>query len=234
MIDVDPKHLSVVRQILQQHVPGCRVWAFGSRVNREDHHPYADLDLALDSQNQGLSWQQLEDLRDAFACSDLPMSVDVCQWHELPKGVQQQIATAGEKLALEATGSQQQGFTIVSAVFILAVMAVLGVFMVRISGVQQQTSTMALQASRAYFAARSGLEWGLSRAVNDNACSDATFQISGFDVAVTCSRSSFQEGSQDYHAYYLISEAVLPDVDLGSPDYVRRKVEVTATVASGS
>ncbi len=56
--------------------------------------------------------------------------------------------------------NNQKGFTLVQAVFILVVLSLIGVAMVRLSGVQSSTSVLALQGARAYQAARSGLEWG--------------------------------------------------------------------------
>ncbi|MFA7269404.1 MAG: hypothetical protein WC073_08680 [Sterolibacterium sp.] len=56
---------------------------------------------------------------------------------------------------------RQNGFTIVSAIFILVVLAALGAFMVTVSTTQQIGSALDVQGSRAYQAARSGIEWGV-------------------------------------------------------------------------
>ena len=55
----------------------------------------------------------------------------------------------------------QRGFTIISAIFILVVLAALGAFIVNISTSQQVGSALDVQGVRAYHAARAGLEWGL-------------------------------------------------------------------------
>ena len=57
--------------------------------------------------------------------------------------------------------SRHSGFTIISAIFILVVLAALGAFMVTISTNQQIGSALDVQGSRAYQAARSGIEWGV-------------------------------------------------------------------------
>jgi len=57
--------------------------------------------------------------------------------------------------------ARQSGFTIVSAIFILVVLATLGAFMVTISTTQQIGSALDVQGTRAYQAARSGIEWGV-------------------------------------------------------------------------
>lgn len=55
----------------------------------------------------------------------------------------------------------QQGFSIIAAIFILVVLAALGAFMVTIYTNQQIGFAMDVQGSRAYQAARSGIEWGV-------------------------------------------------------------------------
>ena len=47
---------------------------------------------------------------------------------------------------------KQKGFSIVMAIFILVVLGLLGSYMVRLSGVQQATSSYALQGAKAFAA----------------------------------------------------------------------------------
>ncbi len=54
----------------------------------------------------------------------------------------------------------QTGFSIVSAIFLLVVLAALGAGMVTFSTNQQQTVAMDVMGARAYQAARAGVEWG--------------------------------------------------------------------------
>jgi len=61
----------------------------------------------------------------------------------------------------------QRGFAIVSAIFILVVLAGLGAAMLTISTAQQLGSALDVQGSRAYLAARAGLEWSLYRVLLD-------------------------------------------------------------------
>jgi MSHA biogenesis protein MshP len=55
----------------------------------------------------------------------------------------------------------QAGFSLVSAIFLLVVLAALGAAMVNISTVHQASSALDVQGARAYQAARAGIEWGL-------------------------------------------------------------------------
>lgn len=56
---------------------------------------------------------------------------------------------------------RRRGFAIVSAIFILVVLAALGAFILSVSSSQQIGSALDLQGVRAYQAARAGIEWGL-------------------------------------------------------------------------
>lgn len=78
MLDLTPAQLTEVRSILQTHVPGRTVRAFGSRV-QGNSKPFSDLDLAVMGDTP-LDFRQLASLKDAFADSDLPFRVDVVDW----------------------------------------------------------------------------------------------------------------------------------------------------------
>ena len=52
-----------------------------------------------------------------------------------------------------------QGFAAVAAIFLVVCLASLGAFMVTLSNTQQLTSAQDVQGTRAYWAARAGLEW---------------------------------------------------------------------------
>jgi predicted nucleotidyltransferase len=79
MIDLPPDQLQTVKAILAAHVPGCEVRVFGSRVNGTARK-HSDLDLAVVGPEK-LSSEIIEDLREAFQESDLPIRVDVLDWN---------------------------------------------------------------------------------------------------------------------------------------------------------
>ena len=87
----------------------------------------------------------------------------------------------------------QQGFAAMAAVFILVVLAALGGFMVSFSNAQHLTHAQDVQGTRAYWAAREGLEWGVGIVIQNNACPAAitNLVIEGFNVAVTCSSDTY-------------------------------------------
>ena len=81
MIDLDPSHLETVKGILAEHVPGCEVRAFGSRATWTAKD-YSDLDLAIAGEKP-LDRGTLGRIKEAFEESDLPMRVDVLDWHAI-------------------------------------------------------------------------------------------------------------------------------------------------------
>ena len=81
MIDLSPNHLATVKAILAEHVPECEVRAFGSRATWTARD-YSDLDLAIVGEGPS-DWRTMSQLREAFEESDLPMRVDVLDWHAI-------------------------------------------------------------------------------------------------------------------------------------------------------
>lgn len=127
--------------------------------------------------------------------------------------------------------NSQKGFSIVTAIFILLVLAVLGGIMVTMSGVQSRTTLWALQGARAYHAARSGLEWGGFQALVNNSCSaSTTLTVDGFTVTLACQpEGPIIEGGQSYSVYRLTSLAEWGAY--GGFDYVSRQLTARVTGA---
>ncbi|MCM8580609.1 MAG: hypothetical protein NFV56_14210, partial [Candidatus Accumulibacter sp.] len=63
----------------------------------------------------------------------------------------------------------QGGFALVSAIFLLVVLAALGAFMLTFSNTQQLTSAQDVQGSRAYWAAKGGVQWAAGVIIASNA-----------------------------------------------------------------
>jgi len=81
--------------------------------------------------------------------------------------------TCHKLIALTAAGRHRQdcrrlnpetGFALVSAIFLLVVLAALGAYMLTFSTVQSTTSGTDIEGSRTYWAAHSGLDWGIYQA----------------------------------------------------------------------
>ncbi|MBI2066978.1 MAG: nucleotidyltransferase domain-containing protein [Deltaproteobacteria bacterium] len=81
MIDLPPHHLTTVRRILADTIPGYEVRVFGSRVTGTAK-PHSDLDLAVVADHP-LDLKTLSRLREAFEESDLPIRVDLVEWNSI-------------------------------------------------------------------------------------------------------------------------------------------------------
>ena len=90
MIDLNPKHFEIVQHILAKHVHGSEVRAFGSRV-KWTAKDYSDLDLAVVG-SKPLTLRQGRQLAEAFEESDLPIRVDVLDWHTISEEFKRIIA----------------------------------------------------------------------------------------------------------------------------------------------
>jgi MSHA biogenesis protein MshP len=129
----------------------------------------------------------------------------------------------------------QRGFSLVSAVFLLVVLAALGVYAVRINTMQQQTVTAGLRAAQAFQAARTGVSWGAYRSLATGACVSGTLNLtegatSGFTVTVACTQSTHTEGASTVRVYVFDVRAVAGAY--GGPDYVSRRLQTKITDAA--
>jgi MSHA biogenesis protein MshP len=123
----------------------------------------------------------------------------------------------------------QQGFFAILAIVILVLFAIIGVYM----STQVTTTALGTSASylgiQAWFAAKSGLEWGIHRALHGaNCAASSSFTVGDFNVTVACSSAVVTEGPDTYTVYNLTSTA-----SKGSPGdvlYVNRKAMASATL----
>ncbi|MFH1378170.1 MAG: nucleotidyltransferase domain-containing protein [Planctomycetota bacterium] len=87
-IDISDDQRAMIVALLERHLPGTLVWAYGSRVTGRAR-PASDLDLvafATAAQNRAVG-----DLREAFEDSNLPFRVDVFVWDEIPESFRKNI-----------------------------------------------------------------------------------------------------------------------------------------------
>lgn len=110
-----------------------------------------------------------------------------------------------------------RGFSIITVIFVLLVLAGLGAVIVQLSTTQHLGMAMAKDGRQAYYAARAGLEWGRRR-VQDGSCApSSTFVIEGFNVTVQCvAGTTVIEGVEQFTPYHLTSTASLNDGVLGT------------------
>jgi len=131
---------------------------------------------------------------------------------------------------------RQRGFAAVAAVFLVVILAALGAFMVTFSNTQQINAAQDVQGTRAYWAARAGLDWGIGSVVASvtvpPACPTsptplATVFDGGFSVTVTCVRTDFVEASASANRFMFRIEAVAQSGgSAGSLGYAERSLSV--------
>lgn len=140
------------------------------------------------------------------------------------------------------TQKVQQGFTLVTAIFLLVVLAVLMVYMLRLNSVQHSVSAHSIQGARALLAARAGLEQALYGIYQSGSCassSSLTFTSSepaleDFSVDLSCSMQTHTEGSTAIDVYTVKATAKSGSYASGSdanPEYVSRHLVVTTSTS---
>ncbi len=130
-----------------------------------------------------------------------------------------------------SAAGRRDGFGLVSALFVLVVLAAAGAILLNVAGVQRRTGVAALQGARAWHAARSGLEWGIWQALDAGACPPPTTLalaeggLLGFGVQVSCTSTTHTEDGATARVYRLV--AVASYGSFGDADFVRRRLQVT-------
>jgi MSHA biogenesis protein MshP len=128
--------------------------------------------------------------------------------------------------------SRQTGFTLIAAIFLLVVVAALVVYITNIRVVQQTTLLYGVQGARASLAARSGIEWGIHRAIVNGSCAATTSfthaAFAGFDIEVQCGQTTHDEGGTTIDTFSLI--AIASSGSFGSLDYVQRRIQASVSL----
>lgn len=119
-----------------------------------------------------------------------------------------------------ATNPERQagGFTMVSALFIVVVLAALGAAITKVSTRQHLGSAAEVESARALQAARAGLEWAAFQVLRNPAppaaapaCfGTASFTAAGltqYTITVSCSRTAGTDGSSTMTFYQLTASA---------------------------
>ena len=140
---------------------------------------------------------------------------------------------------------RQRGFSLVTAIFILIVLAALGSYMVTIGGTNRATSSAALQGARAYQAARSGIDWSVymistaadqtTARTNCNGIINAnnfTLNVAGlnnFTISTLCSFTTHSQQGLLNVTVYTITSTATSGGNYGDLDFVQRRI--TATIS---
>lgn len=137
--------------------------------------------------------------------------------------------------------TKQNGFLLPAAIFILVILAALGAYALNITSVQQSTSTQDVQGSRAYQAARAGVEWAAYQVLNPGStalancpASPSTISVDNFTVSISCSRTDYNEQGSDHTIamYDITSTASFGTA--GALNYIERQIQLTLSKCLGT
>lgn len=146
---------------------------------------------------------------------------------------------------------RQSGFALPSAIFLIVALAILGAIVVSVSGLQHTSSARDVVGSKTYQAARSGIEWGAYKVLQQAAAPGsgtcaaspttiampAGTDLTGLSVTVQCALTNFDEGSRTAAGgnpleFYLITATACnqppcPNTAAPGPAYVERQLQAT-------
>lgn len=123
---------------------------------------------------------------------------------------------------------KNKGFILVSVLFLVVVLGAIALVMSSTTGVQQFTNVYSIQASRAYFAARSGLEYAIDRATSAGACTNGNVAMAGinFTVNVSCTSTAGIDEAGNITTVFTINSTATSGT-LGNINFVTRTVRAT-------
>jgi len=124
---------------------------------------------------------------------------------------------------------RQAGFSIIAAIFLLVVLALLAAFIASVTGMQQSSGQLDVLGARAYQSARAGMEWSAwqvldpNNTLNAGSCSPIVMptcpaspqnlpalagSLSGFTVTVTCAQTAdTTEGNRKVRVFQIVATA---------------------------
>jgi MSHA biogenesis protein MshP len=117
----------------------------------------------------------------------------------------------------------QRGFSLVAAIFLLVVLALLGALIASVTGMQQASGQLDLLGVRAYHSARAGMEWAVHQALDPNhvitdcsmpSCPASPTNLSmggsltGFTVRVECTQEAdTTESNRNVRVFRIVATA---------------------------
>ena len=141
---------------------------------------------------------------------------------------------------MSGSRAHRRGFAAIAAMFLLVLLAALGAFMLSFSNTQQLTSAQDVQGSRAYWAARAGLEWGLAAVDATAPVAPAVLPlptcpvvappatIDGFALVFVCVRSLYSEDVQPpLRVVFRLTATAARGGAVGSVGYIERSVSAS-------
>jgi len=131
--------------------------------------------------------------------------------------------------------NKQGGFSAIIAVVLIVLFSLIGAYMATLSSVSAVTTASSGAAIQAWFAATSGMQWAVHRALNLVSCGGVDGQtinftgggLSGFQAQIGCVATSVTEAPVTYNIYNISVSASRGSV--GDAGYASRTIIATAT-----
>ncbi len=108
--------------------------------------------------------------------------------------------------------THKRGFALPSAIFALVVFAILGVALLFISTTTNKSSTLETLETKAFFAAKAGVDYGVYKAVKESICNNTISTIDlndshfvGFKSSYSCELRTVTEGGLTKNYYKVTS-----------------------------
>lgn len=147
-----------------------------------------------------------------------------------------------------ATHRRQSGFGLVLAIFMIMLLATIGLYLVTISTAQVEAGVQDEQGARAYQAARTGIDWGAYQVLQKpagtfatttcNAAGTPSLQLplaGGYSAQVVCQMTGPEtEGATTVRSYLIKVTGCNQNACPGTagPTYVERQLQLTLTVTN--
>jgi predicted nucleotidyltransferase len=87
-LDFPAKYLDVLKKIIREQIPDAEIWAFGSRVNKQNHET-SDLDLVIHQKNTASD--AFIKFKESILNSNIPILIDVLDWDSIPDSFKDEI-----------------------------------------------------------------------------------------------------------------------------------------------
>lgn len=102
----------------------------------------------------------------------------------------------------------QKGISAIIALVLIVLFGLIGIYMATQFTVSSISTTLSFNTMQAWFAARSGVEWGTVQVLNDD-CDNfpGNLTVDNYNVVVTCVSADASEGSDDHTIFELVSTA---------------------------
>jgi MSHA biogenesis protein MshP len=127
---------------------------------------------------------------------------------------------------------RQRGFSLVAAIFLIALALLIVLAAVLTLSARSRSTVQALDASRALFAAQSGIEVAVARSLTPGpgggcAAFPLNVDIEGFNVALGCTATNVDEAPDTYAIYTLTASAQRGS--FANHTFISRRVRATVT-----